>query len=281
MPLTAIQKSQIRRHLKYENVGFAASSPQGGGGTLGTNESYQATSYYGKLEIKMNSLQPCDEATLVGKAYASFNILGFPPNQGDEAILTFANLAGASGPLPSSPYSITVACNEESAGDQGLFALQIALAISKDTTLASTGFQALAPYGPGSEVLNPMTEIGITNQQTFSLASSVSGGAAFSCGVMDNGNVLPDPAVQVGSSAGIPIIVNGYLPLLNYLYGAIGTATTRQGTLQADVFKARQDEVPARKKLYEFYQHDLASFLAVPLNPLAAGGKRSYGQIVM
>lgn len=281
MPLTALQKSQVRRHLKYPNIGFSAVNPQGGGGTLGTNQSAYATASFGLLELKMNSLQPCDEATLIGKAFGSINLLGFTPNSGDTVTLVFSNLTGITGPLPSgsNPYTKIVTCGSAEVGSLNLFGLEIALAISQDTVLASAGFQALTPYGPGSDVLNPMIEIGITNIQTFNLTAAASG--AFSAGIMDNGNVMPDPTVQVGKSAGVPVIVNGYLPLLNYLYGAIATATTRQGTLQADVFKARQDEVPARRKLYEFYQHELANFIDVPINPLAKGGREQYGQIVL
>jgi hypothetical protein len=279
MPLTALQKSQVRRHLKYPNIGFSAASAQGGGGTLGTNQSWLATADYGLLELKMNSLQPCDEATLIGKAFGSINLLGLLPNEGDTVTLTFANLPGALGPLSSSPYVLEVTCGAAEAGSLNLFGLQIALAISQDTTLAPAGFQALTPYGPGSDVLNSMVEIGITNDQTFNLIAATTG--TFSAGVMDNGNVMPDPTVQVGKTAGVPIIVNGYLPLLNYLYSAIATATTRQGVLQADVFKARQDEVPARKGLYKFYQSELANFLDVPINVLAKGGQQQYGQIVI
>ena len=106
-------------------------------------------------------------------------------------------------------------------------------------------------------------------------------GSAFAVQIANNGYVLPDPAVQVDIKAGVPVIMRGYLPILNYLYGAIGSATSRLGTKQADVFKARQDEVAERKKLYEFYQSELASFIDIPINPMSKGGKRAYGQIVL
>ena len=279
MPLTALQKSQIRRHLKYPNVGFAALSGQGGGGTLGTNESMYALATFGMLELKMNTLQPCDEATLVGKAFASLGLLGFPPNAGDSVTVTFTNLLGALGPLTVSPHALTVTCSAANAGSQNLFALQIAYAISTDTTLAVAGFQALTPYGPGSNVLNPLVEIGITNTTPFIMTATASG--AFAAQVENDGSVLPEPTVQVGKNMGVPIIKNGYLPLLNYLYAAIATATTRLGTLKADVFSARQDEVAARRGLYEFYQRELSNFIDIPLNSLAKGGKRGYGQIVI
>lgn len=278
MPLTSQQKSEIRRHLKYPNVGFSSLSPQGGGGTLGSNMSHLASSSFGLLESKMDSLQPCDEATLAGKAFASILLLGNPPANGNTITLTFSNLVGSSGPLASSPIQKLITCGAGQAGSMASFALHIAVAISQDATLASAGFQASTPIGPSSNVINPAYEIGITNSSPFVVIAAVSG--SYGAQVTSNGSSLPEPSVQVGKSGGIPVIKNGFLPLLNFLYGAIGTATTRQGTKQADVFKARQDEVAARKDLYEFYQRELSNFLDVPINPNPRGGRATYGQIV-
>ena len=276
MPLTAMQKSQIRRHLKYGIVGFSSASAGGGGGTLGTNSSYLATSSFAKLEIILDSLQPCDEATLIGKAFGSVTLRGFPPAAGDSITLNFSNLTDATQPLLAA-YSKTITCGADQAGSFDKFALLVALAVSQDVTLGAAGFMALTPYGPGSNVINVESEIGVTNKVAFQLSATTSG--QFVGAIENDGSDLPEPRVQLGKNLGIPIVTNGYLPLLNFLYAAIGTATTRQGTLQADVFKARQDEVTARADLYDRYRRDMADFLDLDLNPDAKGGRGAYGRI--
>lgn len=275
MGLSALQKSQIRRHLKYGNVGFSSASAGGGGGTLGTNQSLWSSSYNGLLEVKMNSLQPCDEATLIGKAFGSIQFIGLPPENGDSVSIMFSNFEDVT-PL-SSPYTMTVTCGVDQAGDLSKFALLVASQISRDTTLAAAGFKALTPYGPGSNVLDPVAEIGIVNRKAFNLQATATG--AFAAAIEDTGNEAPEPVAEVGKQAGVPIVVRGYLPLLNYLYGAIASSTRRLGTRKADVFEARVDEIDQRMRLYDLFRRDMATFLEVPLSRHAAGGKGTYGQI--
>lgn len=277
MPLSVAQKSQIRRHLGYENIGFS-SAFGAGGGTLGTNMGHLASSTYGELETKMNSLQPCDESAITGRAYGSVQFLGLEPEVGDQVNLTFSNVPGITSPFED-PVVVNFTVTENEAGSMGKLAMAMARAVSNKSELAILGFRALAPYGPGSTVLNPMAEFSVTSAVVFLLSATSTG--SVSAVVQDDGSELPEPSAQVGKVAGVPKILNGYLPLLNYLYGAIATATTRQGTVKADVFTARQDEVEARTELYEFYRRDFATFLGVPVNTRAKGGRPGQGAVIL
>jgi hypothetical protein len=264
MTLSLTQKSQIRRHLRYPNIGFASVSATGGGGSLGTNESIYASSYFGVLEYRMRNLLPCDEAALTGAAYGSIEVVGIPA-VGDTVVLSFSNEA-TGGPLAEN-VELTVTATKNEAGSACNFALAIAVKIGQTQSLLSAGFRAFQAD----------STVGIINSNLFQVTAIGTGQTGVV--VDENGSSFPEPSVQVAKTAGVPVVMYGLLPILNYLFGAIGTATTRQGTLQADVFKARQDEVEARRDLYEYYQKRLSDFMDVPINPQARSSS-GYGQII-
>jgi hypothetical protein len=255
MPLTEIQKSQIRYHLEYPNIGLATDG--NGGGTLGSNVSFFFNEYQSILEARMNSMQPTDEAVVTGYAYGVLALEGLDPNSGDILTLT------VSGGTLSGPQSLVATAVTGST--KANMAAQLASAIARSAPLSSAGFAVLTPYGPGSEVVDPEVILSLTSPVPFVMSVTFTG--AIAATVVNPGSQLGGPQATVGKNQGTPIVLNGLLPILNYLDGAVAGTTVRQGVRKADVFTAAPNELEQREKLYRRWQNRLATFFAVPVNP--------------
>ena len=88
MPLTEEEKGDVRRHLGYPVAGLPVLSPSGGtlmAGSIG----YRFTQAYGQLEYRLNSLQPHEEARLMGR-YVAALMVGGTPNVGDTVAVTIS-----------------------------------------------------------------------------------------------------------------------------------------------------------------------------------------------
>jgi hypothetical protein len=255
MPLSPIQKSQIRYHLEYPNIGLATDG--NGGGTLGSNASFFFNEYQSILEARMNAMQPTDEAVITGYAYGVLVLEGLDPNSGDTVTLTI------SGGNLSAPQSVIATAVTGST--KANMAAQLASAVARNANLTSAGFEVLSPYGPGSEVIDPEVELSLTSPVPFNLSVTFTG--AIAATVINPGSQLGGPQATVGKNQGTPIVLNGLLPILNYLDGAVAGTTVRQGVRKADVFTAAPNELEQREKLYGRWQKRLASFFAVPVNP--------------
>jgi hypothetical protein len=263
MPFNLLQKEDIRRHLGYPTIGLARTVQRVGTGTMGLNIGFNYFDAFGRLEFAMNNCPPTVEASITGFAYGGIGLVGPGPTTGDHVTITLSD-----GPL-GSPQTITAtaAANDTNTS----FALKLGANGAQNATLQAAGFQVLAPYGVGdaatgaAAAAQPLAEISITCTQTFTMSVTSTGSTG---AVITSVPQLVSPQSQVGSNAGTPIILNGFIPILNYLEGAWPGATQNLDTRQAGEWKARPDEVRSRKGLYDSWCQRLGDRLMVPLNPL-------------
>jgi hypothetical protein len=223
----------------------------------------------------MNNLPPTTEAMITGSAYAGVGLVGAGPEPGDQIVI---NISG--GPL-SQVQQISATAAE---GDTNTsLAIKLGVLGAQNPALQAAGIQVLAPYGindfvNGAAVSQPLAEITVTcPQNTFNLSVQSFGSTG---AVITSSPSMPSPQGTVGSSAGQPIILYGYIPILNYLEGAWMGTTQNLDTRQADVWKANPAELKQRKLLYEDWKWQLADRLMVPVNPnsvrrMGGGGSRA------
>lgn len=256
MALTLATKSSVRRHLGYPVSGLPRLSPSGGslaGGAAGWRF-FQA---FGFTEYKMNNLNPDEEARLTGYGYAAIAMTGPQPVQGDTISVTF------SGGNLVSPVTIT-ATMPAPAGVDGRLIMVALLAglVAQNTTIQTAGIVALAPYGSGPFGQNvvPFPEVAFTSPVSFGIAVTATGVSYPQ--ITATGVQLP-PVTQL-----VPNVTTwGYLPIMDGLEGAIGTASDNLDTKEAGPWKSRANEIGLRISLYQNWQAMLADFLGVPLNP--------------
>lgn len=260
MALTQQEKSAIRRHLRYGNIGLATTAA--GGGSLGANAGWRFFGEWGALEARMDSLTPIDEATVVGSPFASLIIQGIDPNPGDQLVIQF------SGDLLSSPVSVSATASDQD--DRNSFALKLAAACAQNAALNAAKFVALMPGNGGkSSVQNPLTEIEFKAPSIFLLSiQNMTGNVAAS--VDADGSTLPDVYQVLNGQT-----IRGFLPICNAAYGLIGTASDRMAVDKADVFTARKKELWERRAFYKMMVDDMADFLVAQVNPTPLNGGRS------
>lgn len=258
MALREIDKAHIRRHLKFSMIGKAFQGELGNS-IFGT----RTTPLYFDLETRMNTMSPSEEAILTGKAYAAISIWE-PVPVGSVLTATFSG-----GPL-SSPVVIPVTAG---AGDNAVsFCQRLTAAFAGNSSMISAAFQSMAPWGAGQYTNNavPNPEMAITNEQTFTLALAVTGGLI--CALTADGK-KQDPTVVVKKR---PLTqVFGYLPICNFLEGAIGGATTNMEFNKAESVIFRNDEAEGRTALYDQYVQRMAEFLGVFVNDPGEGYGRA------
>lgn len=268
MALTLIQKSSVRRHLGYPVAGLVRLSPAGG--TLASGAAgYRFTQNFGFLEYKMNNLNPDEEARITGYAIASFILSGPQPNLGDTITAIFS---GGNIPI-GNPQTVTVTAGTPQAGDGRLTIIAaMAAAVSLNPVLQAAGIIAVAPYGTGAFSQNavPVPEIAFTSAVNFNIAVSGTGQAAPQ--ITSNGIQLPPTTTLDGINT-----IFGYLPILDGLEGAYASSSQNLDTSQADVWKARSNELGQRMSLYRVWQGMLSDFLGTPINPTKKNHASDHG----
>lgn len=256
MALNYAQKSSVRRHLDYPVVGLLKTSPAGA--TLGNAfNGYRFFQAYGRLEYKLNNLNPDEEARLVGLAYGAVALIGPQPNVGDQISVTL------SGGNIAAPQTITAICPAVGAGYDARVALANALAVAAiaNTTLQAAQILTVTPFGTGPFSMNDVAipEVAFTSPVPF-LVGSPSGTGVIVPQVTAAGTMLP-PSSQLDG-------VNtfwGYLPILDALEGAWAAASQNLDTMAAGPWKARGNEIGQRLALYKNWQIRLARFLEIPI----------------
>lgn len=270
MALTAAQKSNVRRHLKYPVAGLDRISPAGG--TLAQGAvGYRFFQNYGFLEYKMNNLNPDEEARLTGMAYGAVALAGPQPNAGDTITAVFSG-----GPLVS-PVTVTAVMPPDNPqGNDGRITLINALtaAANRNATLQTARIIALSPYGTGAYSQNSVAvpEVGFVSPVNFALTCS------------GTGNVAPQltaEGVQLDPSTSLDGVntVWGYIPILNGLEGAYASASQNLDTIKADVWSGRSNESGQRRSLYENWVQFLSDYLGVPVNKFANQRPQSTGAV--
>ncbi len=268
--LTASQKSDVRRHLKYPVAGLLRISPAGG--TLAQGAvGYRFFENYGFLEYKMNNLNPDEEARLTGLAYGAVALTGPQPNTADQLSVTFSG-----GPL-GSPVTVTVSAppNNPPGNDARLTLINtLTAAVNSNTALQTANIIALSPYGTGSFSQNAVAvpEVGFICPVNFTLTTSGTGLVA---------PQLTATGVQLNPATSLDGVntIYGYIPILNGLEGAYASTSQNLDTIKADVWKGRGNEAGQRRSLYENWVQLLSDFLGTPINTFSKQKPQSSGAI--
>ncbi len=282
MPLSLAEKADIRRHLRYPPAGLYRTSPSGGSLAGATTVGYRYFQTFGMLEWRMNNLDANEEARMTGKAYGALAFQGPVPNVGDTLTVTFSG-----GTLTSpTPVVLTVTqamLLQQNASAQQyfnaniglLFCSALAALVAQNSTLTSAGFVAIAPFGTGpfTQTAIPVPQIEFTNPVAFTLSIAFTG--LMSAVITSNGVIL-EPYIQPGTVN--PIY--GYLPILNYLENAYGSASQDLSIKRADVFYARPTELSERFSLYQTWAQRMGEFIDIPFNPHKRGNFRGTGPLV-
>jgi hypothetical protein len=161
---------------------------------------------------------------------------------------------------------------------------QFASQISEDPT-ANQVFMANA-NGP-QLVLYNISALGTEGNgvQSVFMSSDASlvgsfGGAAtqIAPGATSGGQTPPGPQF---TPIGTVEPVFGYVPIIRVLEGDMLNARINLDTLQADVWKPRQDELKVRYALLKQYRMELADRLSVPIDPDLVGNRGMSAQRVV
>lgn len=267
--LTFAHKSSIRRHLDYPVAGLLQVSAAGG--SLGSAfAGYRFFQAYGRLEWKMNNLNPDEEARLVGLAYGAVALVGPQPGVGDtiSVVLSGGNIA--------SPQTLTATAGAVPIGTDGRPTLLASLAgeASLNPVLTTAGVVALTPFGTGPFNQNqlPLPEVAFTSPVTFTV-----GGLAATGGLgpqlTANGAMLPPTAQLDGQTT-----IWGYLAILDGLESAYAGSSQNLDTSMAGPWKARNSEIAQRLTLYRNWQIRLSRFLEIPIYPSDDSSRVSYAK---
>lgn len=269
MPLTFAQKSSVRRHLGYPVVGLLQISPAGGSVASGMN-GYRFFQTYGRLEYKMNNLNPDEEARLTGRAYAAVALIGPQPNAGDTISVTL------SGGGIASPQTVTVTAPAPQVNVDGRLTLGalLAAAASQNTVLQAAGVISVTPYGSGpfNEQQIPTPEVAFSCPQAFTITSAASG--VLFPQITATGAMLHPSASLDGSTT-----IYGYIPILDGLESALAGASQNLDTIQAAVWRGRSNEIGQRMSLYKNWVGLMSDFLGIPTNADKYNKASNYGAL--
>ena len=157
---------------------------------------------------------------------------------------------------------------------------QLASAINQNSTLNAAGFLALNPFGQGPFSQNqpqpqtiaggsqtgnpaiPLAQVEIMNitpgVTSFTMAPSSTGAPSLVCPMQ--GQQMP-PSATVSLVTNPSTVLWGFLPICDWLFGAIAGTTQNLDTAKADVWIPRADEIEARTKLYDYWRTKMYQFL--------------------
>ena len=265
--LTFAQKSSIRRHLDYPVAGLLSVSPAGGS-LASAFAGYRFFQAYGRLEWKMNNLNPDEEARLVGRAYGAVALVGPQPQPGDTISVTL------SGGNIASAQTLTATAGSVPTGTDARPPLLAALAgaASLNAVLTAAGIVAVTPFGTGpfNENQLPLPEVAFSSPVAFTL-SGLTGTGGLGPQLTADGTMLQPSAAVDGTTT-----VYGYLAILDALESAYAGASQNLDTSAAGPWKARHSEIAQRLALYRNWQIHLSRFLDIPLWPADSGRQQGY-----
>ena len=274
MPLTEVDKVQVRRFLDYSAIGLYRQS-NGGGSLAPFNTGFRMFNSYGNLEFKMNNLLPEEEATLTGRPYGAiaFNQPNptqytIPVDSGSTVQVSIASTAFGS----SSPVVLNYTVLE---GDTFLTICgNIAQLAASNGVFSGAGFYAMNGYGagpigqpqdPSQQVTMPICSfVAPTPCTPFTL--TVTGTGQTIPQIIANGSPLPP---SLTSNLTFPATkVFGYLPILVYLEDQmLGSTSDNLSVFKANDAILRLTEMKDRKMLFKTQCNRLAVFLGIMKNP--------------
>jgi hypothetical protein len=251
-------KVDIRRHLDFPLAGLPYASPGSGAPNQGVDTrfasgmaSYRYFQIWPLVEWRLDSLSAAEESRITGLAYGAVKVVAGVA-AGDQVSVTL------SGGGLGSPVTLT---HVAASGDTPLGIVNaLAVAGLGNATLLSAGFQVQAPWGTGpyAQSASPLPQVTFTNPQAFSVSTAFTGTTAIA--VLSSGGPSP-PQATVDATTSPPTVLNGFVPILNFLEAAVAGAHQNLDTIRADVWTARHDEIRQRIALYTWYRHRFAQFL--------------------
>jgi hypothetical protein len=270
MPLNEAQKVNIRRHLGFPVAGLPLVSPSGG--TLASgNMGYRFLQAYGQLEFRMNNISGPEEAALTGVPTGIVALVG--PAVSSAGLVYTVTISGGGLGSP-----VEVSYTTVSTDTQASVVANLASLVNRNTTLQTAGFVAINPFGFGpfsqsqpQTVLGggqtgnpaiPIAQMEVVNEipgvTSFVLATASSGSPSLT--VLMQGQQMP-PSATVSLVTNPATTLWGFLPICDWLDGAVPGTTQNLDTAKADVWIPRQDEIEARTKLYDYWRVKMYQFL--------------------
>ena len=272
--LTMAQKSSVRRHLMYPVVGLYKVSAAGN--TLASGAAgWRFTEAFGFLEYKLNTLNPDEEARLLGYAYGSVDFVGNHPNIGDSSTVVISG-----GNLGSNIVTLTttVAISPTSNTDSRLAVCQdLARQAGQNSALAQAGIFSVAPYGVGafSQSQVPLPEVAFISPVVFNMTATGTG--LLAAQIRNIPQLLPPFATMTPGDSAQAKVIYGYLNILDALEAAHAATSENLDTFKADVWTGRSNEIGLRTSLYRHWQVMLSDFLGTPINMRRRNSDRGYG----
>lgn len=262
MPLTDIEKISIRRHLGYPVSGVPTVSP--GGGTLATGfVGYRYFQAYGTLEYRMNHLMPAEESVITGihnmlvTVSSSVTDITTPVGSGLSPAIRIFN----------DDVDETLTINTDANDTIYTLGTKFSNAVQANANLFAESFYAVSPlqgtaYNQAARppaTVTPFPGIQITSPNEFTV--EVTNDAPVTMHAQNRG---------ISTSNGPSAIIDetqvfGYLPIISALESAVAGASDNLDVKRADVWTAREDEVPERVKLYNHWRRKLARFISIPI----------------
>lgn len=249
------------RHLGYP----AQAVTRVGQGSPSQLRDYGINNILEDLDSRLEEMTVVGEAILTGACIGSVAIVGLDPSAGDTItlIVTSTDLQAP----------VTVSAEAAEGDDKFTFGTKLTAALAQNAQLAGAGFAAGGPY-QGSAVfdknLNPQVELKAFNP--FALTVAFSGSVAAS---VTSQGVQVEPSVVVEKQLGQSVTRWGYLPILNWLQGAIGAVTQNSAVAKAGTY-VRGQELKERRELMAYWRTDLSNFLEIPIYGSRSGGGGFY-----
>jgi hypothetical protein len=213
----------------------------------------------------MSNLQPFEESEITGIPSAALAVMG-KPLVGDTVTL----IANALSPIVYAVTLADVAAPDPLGSVASHFAAQIAASsIYAQLVIPSYAPALQNPY-PGAAAPNATLILQALTATAFTVAASFSGQTQF---VPIQQGTLPSPSTTFNEYGTMPLPLNGYVPICDYLEGKLATPSDLSKFTAVKNVIFRQDELQIRKAVYSTWRKRLAEFLGVPLFPVPAVGR--------
>lgn len=241
--LSPDEKSDIRRHLRAGAIAVNRYGPN-----VGQLRNLVINDGLYHLESRLDELSLVDEAKLTGACLGSVVVAGLDPVAGNSVSIV----------VDSADLVAPVTVNWTAPTNLSRFdlAVQLSSLLGANSSLAQAGIQSSGPWQGGVDKnLQPVIELKAA--RPFTLTAGYAGQASLM--VVSQGEHV-EPSAVVAKRLGVETVKYGYVPILNYLTGAIAGVTRNADVARAGSY-SRGRELRERKDILAFWRHELKVFL--------------------